>query len=123
MCGERRSSCGRRCALPCSENHGSQPRKLKRVSEKIEDWKAITPNVLIAPVEHIRKSFDRVVWKCSEITDKLCFAELHPDGKHVDLDSYKSPFVTYRRLSDVRPQNNSTRIINSGPLRLFFTRT
>jgi hypothetical protein len=29
--------------------------------------------------------FDEGVWKCSQVTEKLCFAELHPDEKQVDL--------------------------------------
>jgi pyrimidine deaminase RibD-like protein len=68
------------------------------VSEKLEDWKAITPSSLVPPVEHIRKMFDEGVWKCSQVTEKLCFAELHPDDEHIDLDPYRSAFATYRKL-------------------------
>jgi len=68
------------------------------VSEKIEDWRAITPATLLAPIEHIRKTFDEDVWKCFEVTQKLCFAELHPDDREVDLDPFKSAFVGYRNI-------------------------
>jgi pyrimidine deaminase RibD-like protein len=65
---------------------------------KVEDWKAITPAALTAPVEHIRKMFDEAVRKCSGLTEKLCFAELHPNDKQVDLDSYQSAFAVYRKV-------------------------
>lgn len=68
------------------------------MSENVEDWKAITPEILIAPVEHIRKMFDEGVWKCSEITEKLCFAELHPGDKQLDLDPFRSSFPLYRKI-------------------------
>jgi pyrimidine deaminase RibD-like protein len=67
-------------------------------SRKIEDWKAITPAALIAPVEHIRKLFDEGVWKCSQVTEKLCFAELHPNEKRVGLGPYESAFADYRKI-------------------------
>ena len=67
-------------------------------SRKVEDWEAITPAALTAPVEHIRKMFDEGVWKCSQITEKLCFAELHPNDKQVDLDPYESAFADYRKI-------------------------
>ena len=42
--------------------------------------------------------FDEGFWKCSEVTEKLCFAELHPAEKHGDLDSYRAAFAQYRRI-------------------------
>lgn len=66
--------------------------------EKIEDWKAITPGPLVASVEHIRGMFKEGLWKCSHLTEKLCFAELHPDDKQVGLDPYKSAFAIYRKI-------------------------
>ncbi|MGC9970281.1 MAG: hypothetical protein ABSE56_06805 [Bryobacteraceae bacterium] len=66
--------------------------------EKVEDWKAITPGTLVAPVEHVRKMFDEGVWKCAKVTEKLCFAELHPADKHTDLDPFRSAFATYRKI-------------------------
>jgi pyrimidine deaminase RibD-like protein len=68
------------------------------VPENVEDWKAITPGTLVVPVEHVRKTFDTGVWKCSKVTERLCFAELHPDDKHIDLEPYRSAFATYRTL-------------------------
>jgi pyrimidine deaminase RibD-like protein len=72
--------------------------RVTRVAEQLEEWKAITPSSLIPPVEHIRKMFDEGVWKCSQVTEKLCFAELHPDDKHIDLDPYRSAFARYRKI-------------------------
>ena len=61
-----------------------------------KDWRAITPEKLISPVEHIRKMFDEGVWKCSSVTETLCFAALHPEDKQADLDAYNAAFVQYR---------------------------
>ena len=68
------------------------------MSERIGDWKAITPEILIAPVEHIREMFEEGVWKCSRVTEKLCFADLHRGKSHAELDSYHSAFATYRLI-------------------------
>lgn len=72
--------------------------RVTRRSESVEDWQAITPATFVAPIEHIRKTFDESLWKCSEITEKLCFAELHPDDKDVDLEPYESAFASYRAI-------------------------
>src|SRR5260370_9937971 len=69
-----------------------------RASAKVEHWKTITPETLLAPVEHIRKMFGEGVWKCSHLTEKLCFANLHPEDNHIDLDQYKPPFSTYLEI-------------------------
>ncbi len=69
-----------------------------RASVKVEHWKTITPETLVASVEHIRKMFDEGVWKCSHLTEKLCFADLHPADNQIDLDSYKAPFSAYREI-------------------------
>jgi hypothetical protein len=42
--------------------------------------------------------FDEGVWKCSQVTEKLCFAELHPDEKQVDLGPFRSAFIMYRKI-------------------------
>src|ERR1035437_558734 len=72
--------------------------RVKRVSEKVEDWKAITPDTLVIPVEHVRVMFEEEVWKCSQITEKLCFADLHPEDRYVDLSPYKSEFPVYLKI-------------------------
>jgi pyrimidine deaminase RibD-like protein len=72
------------------------------VPESIVDWKAITPKVLVVPVEHVRKTFSLGVWKCSEVTKKLCFADLHPDERQVDLEAYRSAFLTYRNIIGIQ---------------------
>jgi len=69
-----------------------------RASVKVEHWKAITPETLVAPVEHIRKMFDEGVWKCSHLTEKLCFAGLHPEDNQIDLEPYRAPFSTYLEI-------------------------
>src|ERR1035438_8533354 len=66
--------------------------------EALKDWKAMTPETLVAPVEHVRRMFDEDFWKCSRVAQVLCFAELHPDDEHVDLDPYRSAFATYRKI-------------------------
>jgi hypothetical protein len=83
--------------------NGNPAVKVTQVSEKVEDWKAITPETLLVPVEHIRKTFDEGVWKCSRVTEQLCFAELHPDDPQVDLGAFRSAFVTYRSI--IGPQS------------------
>ena len=42
--------------------------------------------------------FDEGVWKCSHLTEKLCFAGLHPEDNQIDLDPYKTPFSTYLEI-------------------------
>jgi pyrimidine deaminase RibD-like protein len=68
------------------------------VTGKAENWKAITPQTIVAPVQHMRKMFDTGVWKCSQLTEKLCFAALHPTDTQVDLEPYRLAFTTFRRL-------------------------
>jgi len=68
------------------------------VPEEVEDWKAITPATLVAPIEHIRNMFDEAVWKCSQVTGKLCFADLHPDDNQGNLAPYKSALPVYRKI-------------------------
>jgi len=76
--------------------HGN-PRVTRR-SESVEDWQATTPTDLVPAIEHIRTTFDESVWKCSEITKKLCFAALHPDDKDIDLQPYEAAFISYRTI-------------------------
>lgn len=42
--------------------------------------------------------FDEGVWKCSSVTEKLCFAALHPENKQADMNAYKAAFVQYRLI-------------------------
>jgi TIR domain/LGFP repeat len=71
------------------------------VAAKAEDWKAITPETLVTPIEHVRGIFEKGVWKCSQITEKLCFADLHPEDRYEDLSPYKSEFPTYQKIIGV----------------------
>lgn len=81
------------------DNSGAQgTAQVTRRSRPVEDWQAITPADLVPAIEHIRTTFDESVWKCSEITEKLCFAALHPDDKDIDLQPYEAAFVSYRMI-------------------------
>jgi pyrimidine deaminase RibD-like protein len=66
--------------------------------QPIEDWETITPGTLVVAVKHIRETFNLSVWKCSSVTEKLCFADLHPYDDHVGLDEYRSSFIGYRQI-------------------------
>jgi pyrimidine deaminase RibD-like protein len=68
------------------------------IADAVEDWQAITPADLVPAIEHIRTTFDESVWKCSEVTKKLCFAALHPDDKDIDLQPYEAALVSYRTI-------------------------
>lgn len=63
------------------------------------EWERITPQHLIPAVKHIRESFDTSSWKYSTVTQKYCYAVLHP--KRVNPSSiapYKDAFATYRAI-------------------------
>jgi hypothetical protein len=49
-------------------------------------WKRGLPADLIPPIKHLRKTFDRHHWEYGRVTEKLCYAQLHPDCP-VDLTS------------------------------------
>ena len=51
----------------------------------------------LAAMKHIRSVFDESTWKCSQITEKLCFADLHPDV-NVDVEAYRAFFPAYRTI-------------------------
>jgi hypothetical protein len=63
---------------------------------KADTWKTITPDALVVPVEYIREMFSEGVWKCSWVTQQLCFAALHPDDKQTDIEQYIAAFRQYR---------------------------
>jgi hypothetical protein len=79
----------------------SMPETDPKRSSKTEilDWKQITPEPLILAVTHIRESFDTAVWKFSKVTQKFCYAALHP--KEIDpasLAPYQDAFAVYREI-------------------------
>jgi hypothetical protein len=62
-------------------------------------WRAITPEQLHPALNHIRESFGMGGWKCSTITKKLCYAQLHPEEiDSASVASYKVPFEAYRAI-------------------------
>lgn len=80
-----------------------------------KDWKATTPDHLVPAIGHIRKTFDDNFWKCSTITEKLCFEALHPnDPSHVDLASYRSSFLTYLTIVSPSARQNFDRTMAIG---------
>jgi pyrimidine deaminase RibD-like protein len=74
-----------------------------------EDWKTITPENFVVSVEHIRRLFSEGVWKASQITEKLGFAELHPNDKPPDLNSYESVFPQYLKIVGLSAQQEFDR--------------
>ena len=69
------------------------------------DWQKITPQHLLPPVEHIRKSFETDEWKVSDISQKLCYAALHSDTSQLtSITPYKVAFGAYRQMVGPRVQ-------------------
>jgi hypothetical protein len=63
------------------------------------DWERITPPPLIPALTHIRDSFDTAVWKWRKVTQKFCYAALHPkEVNAATLAPYQDTFNTYRRI-------------------------
>ena len=66
-------------------------------------WEKITPERLIPAVKHIRESSKTAAWKCSELTEKLCYAALHPTTNDRNaLEHYSAAFVTYAQVIGLR---------------------
>lgn len=63
------------------------------------DWEEATPEVLRPAIKHLYDAFDESDWKCSWVTQHLCFADLHP-GTVTDeeLAPYRSAFVNLRKI-------------------------
>jgi hypothetical protein len=79
------------------------------------DWKQITPDQLIPAVQHIRKSFDRSSWKCSQLTKKLCYAALHPSSTDTaSLAPYNKEFVIYRQIVGQRTEQEFDDLVKVG---------
>ncbi len=63
------------------------------------NWEEVTPQLLRPAIKHLQGVFEESDWKCSWITQHLCFADLHP-GIITDeeLIPYRSAFVELRRI-------------------------
>src|SRR5690349_1222650 len=42
--------------------------------------------------------FEEGFWKCSWVTQNLCFAALNPDDKQTDIAEYETAFRQYRQI-------------------------
>lgn len=63
------------------------------------EWEKITPDELIPAIKHIRKSFDDSVGKRAEVTQKLCYAALHPgEVAATALAPYEANLPTIRAI-------------------------
>src|SRR5215472_2356956 len=79
------------------------------------DWKELTPNQLIPAIEHVRKMFDKGVWKCTELTKRLCYSTLHPqDKEQTSLALYETAFADYRRAIGARSWQNFDDLMEVG---------
>ena len=63
------------------------------------DWENVTPEVLRPAIKHLQGVFEESDWKCSWITQHLCFADLHPGvvGDE-ELTPYRSAFEEFRKI-------------------------
>jgi len=70
------------------------------VASKLPDWKDITPEELYPAIEQIRRTFELSYFKCSDITQKLCYADLHPQetDARAAAAEYVPVFLLYRSL-------------------------
>jgi hypothetical protein len=81
-----------------------------------KDWEIITHHDLRPAIKHLREEFDTSVWKCSHITEPLCYAALHPHEKD-DLEAlipYQQSFADYRIIIGRLAQRDFDRLISSG---------
>jgi hypothetical protein len=93
-------------AVACEYREGAKkskdsPEPVMQLSHPLEplEWERITPQHLIPAIKHIRESFDKSSWKCSTVTQKYCYAVLHP--KEVNPSSvapYRDAFAMYRAI-------------------------
>lgn len=65
----------------------------------LEKWEEITPEELRPAIKHVRDLFDTGVWKCSELTEKLGYAALHPNEERLPrFAEYQEQFPIYRQI-------------------------
>ena len=64
-------------------------------------WKDVTPERLQPAIKHLHDVFDESDWKCSWITQHLCFADLHPGTvKDGELSEYRAAFLELRKVGE-----------------------
>jgi hypothetical protein len=64
-----------------------------------KDWEQLSPHHLRPAVHHVRKSFETGHWKCSQITQRLCYAALHSEATSLaSLARYQAAFRVYRQM-------------------------
>jgi hypothetical protein len=56
------------------------------------DWKGHTPPELIEAVSHLRERFNSASWNVDQVTQRLCYAALHPAEEVKDLLEYERAF-------------------------------
>ena len=79
------------------------------------DWEKMTPKNLRPAIKHIRDTFRSSQWKCSRITEVLCYAALHPkEPVPQDFDQYLEAFRTYRVILGHSASREFDRVIASG---------
>ena len=83
---------------------GSKPEFSRKPVSKVNpkagsDTKDVTPEQLQPAIKHIQKVFDESDWKCSWITQHLCFADLHPGTvREEELTEYRAAFLELRQI-------------------------
>jgi len=67
------------------------------MAKNLPKWEDFTPGTLTPAIEHVQKTFASSVWKCSEITEKMCYSALHPgEVDTAGLTPYEENFRLYR---------------------------
>jgi pyrimidine deaminase RibD-like protein len=79
------------------------------------DWKDVTPELLQPAIKHIQSLFDESDWKCSWITQHLCFADLHPGAvREDDVTPYRVAFAQLRKIVGSPISNDFGLVVSAG---------
>jgi hypothetical protein len=85
------------------------------MAKNVPKWEDFTPVTLTPAIKHIQKTFDSSIWKCSEITEKMCYSALHPgEVGPVSLAPYEEPFRLYRIILGNPAVREFDRLIKTG---------
>src|SRR3954447_23203757 len=85
------------------------------------DSKEITPPELIPAIDHIRRSFETGVWKCTEVTYRLAYAALHPEKRDPkSLLPFEAAFVVYRTIVGPAAEKHFDELFRAGTPPSFF---
>ncbi len=79
-------------------------------------WEEITPDELLPAIRHIVRTFDLSYFKCSDITETLCYAHLHPQeaAAAATAAEYGSAFLQYRALLGNRARQEFDDLLRIG---------